>query len=817
MTVRNTHSQPVSWAVFSAFTLGLSLTAGSAQAGSPDEPSACARLTLPTPFSASGLRVLLLSPQVPAGKKGDVTAAQLAVAEGMTRALANTLEVQLKRVADQEGKNPAMSATQPVQVRTLGCSVTRPEQARAVGTRLDADLVLWGMVGCGQKDPSQCWAPLQVYALEDPADQGNQPTVASTTGTARAVATSRPPSGWLQYEATAVTGWRNTRTTDATLPNVEPISLDHIALPWLGPDAPGTLVYASMALGLRSQQTRTSMSTPLARSAVSQSWDASADALEKALKLAPADNRPLSPLYLHAGSARLMAWWVAHPDEISVMLPGVLMPDLNTANGHRQPGTVVLPTGKEADSAAATRSIEELDPQARRGLELLEQAYKICDKGDLRCQSTALSQRGWALMLLQFPEKALESFTQAVELNRRARDYGMGAVNANHQGMLLERMRGPAQAVGSFQQARTWSEASGDQGLTADILLNLARCHASLGQMSLALDEAVAAQRLASRIKRSDVLLRALQSVSTLQLRQKNYQAVLDATREAIPLAQTQHEPEKEVYLHAMRAEALLQLGQTAEAKEVLTIALSLAQGLRLPVVEASVLTQLGRLNAAQGDREKAIEFLLQAQPLVENIGDAAWKGANLQLLSEQESALGKGEEALKHARAATDAIRQTSDKDWLLSSLNQLAQLYGKANQPDEALRTYEEAVTLLGNQSVPMAAPVLTEAARLYRQKGDLARAMALYNQALPGIHNQGDAAWEGSVLEQLVQIALALEQPNNALAYAQKALPVIRSTRNPAWEKGMLEQISRLYFAMGQDSDGARYAEQAEAIRP
>lgn len=792
-----------------------------------EEPAACTRASLSSSFSGTGLRVLLLRPQVPTGKKNDAAtlATNNATADTLTDALQKTLQVQLGRVAEQSGVGASLQATGPVTVQTLSCTVSSSEQARRVGQRLEADVVVWGMVGCAQKDPAVCAAPLQLYALEDPADEG----VSSVRGTsggasgARAIATARPSTGWLQLDVTAVARWHSlaekvTLQSNNAVPEQEPASLDSLALPWLPPDTPGPLLYATAALGLRSQNQRLAAEKTPSLAELARLWDSSTSLLAKALEQAPPDNRPLASLLLQTGSARLLAREFNSPHPATVRVPGMLMPELNPSPHRGSAGSGAGSSDTKSVSSGTLSGDAALqDERVKQALDLLERAYQICDKGDLRCQSLALSQKGWAYMVLDADSQAMETFSRAIELNRRARDVGMGAVNSNHLALLQEKHFGVARALPTFQQALLWSGQSGDGQLRASILLSLARCYSMQGDTNQALDASVEARKLANRLKRDDILLRALHSIASLQLKRKNYGEVLEATQEAIPLAQAQREQEREVYLHALRAEALLQQGKTAEARDVLTIALSLARGQQLPIMEASILSQLGRLYAEQKDRTQAIEYLLQAQPLIAGTGDMAWSGANLQLLSDLESAAGKTDQALAHAQEASVAIRQVGDNDWLLSQLNGLATLYSKANQPELALKTGEEAIGLMGNRVTPVSATLLTETARIYRQQGNLSRAEQLYQQALPAIQATGDSAWEGSVLEQLVQIQLAQEKPTVALASAQKALNAIRNVRNPSWEKGMLEQISRIYFALEKDDEGVRYSQQAAAIHP
>lgn len=750
----------LAWAVFAPESVPTARAAG--------EPggAACADQPGVSILVGDEVKVLVVRPKAD-GKQASEISRQLGTA------LQKGLESPLRQLGNLTPNATSSARLKASSVTWLDCAVNSHADARALGRKLRADVVLWGQVGCGLTDPSRCAAPLTAGALEargvprtdesakeGAADSDSAP--GTEGGSAAKSTTARPDSGWMVLSATAVHPFQLPFANSTERPQTAPSELDDLDLPWMRTDSAETLVYALAGLAAHSG----------ARVGL-EDWSSSASFLEQAVAKAPRGHGPIAPLLRQAGSALILA---------QGPLPKASNPDV------------------------------------QRGVGYLEQVFAVCEKGALRCQASALSQRAWSMDALGDPTKALSTYEQALTLNRRLGNWGMSAVCLNNIGLLTERLESDSQALPLYRDALGLAQKAKDAPLELAVRLNAGRSLLRMRQNSDALDYGQKAEALASRLDRPREQTRALHLQASAQKNLGRFEAAIAAVDKALPLVQQTHDTELEVYLLSLKGESLLKLKRKDEALETLQQAAPMARQLGLPTLQATLLSQLGQLHLDRGEKQLALERFLEAIPFIERRNDAAWEASTLQTIGQLYEDTRQPDLALKYAEKSLAQVRKTGDLSWLLARLHTVGKYYAARGQTPEAMSYFEQAVALLQKDpDAPMAAPLLTDTAKLKLALGNQKQAVELYQQALPYLSRSKDLPWEASVWEQIAQIYSSMDQPTAAIDAYLRALPLIKRIGNTSWERGTLEQISRLYFAQGKDTLGQEFAQRAEAIVP
>ena len=110
---------------------------------------------------------------------------------------------------------------------------------------------------------------------------------------------------------------------------------------------------------------------------------------------------------------------------------------------------------------------------------------------------------------------------------------------------------------------------------------------------------------------------------------------------------------------------------------------------------------------------------------------------------------------------------------------------------------------------------AATLNNMAVVYRTTGELAKALALYEQVLPIMRQVGDRAGEAATLNNMAMVYRFRGEPLQALALYEQALPITRQVGDRAGEATTLNNIGDIYIHKGELHQSVEMLKQAILI--
>ncbi|MBI3159877.1 MAG: tetratricopeptide repeat protein [Chloroflexi bacterium] len=161
-------------------------------------------------------------------------------------------------------------------------------------------------------------------------------------------------------------------------------------------------------------------------------------------------------------------------------------------------------------------------------------------------------------------------------------------------------------------------------------------------------------------------------------------------------------------------------------------------------------------------------------------------------------------------------ALELVQGLDQLLENdiLNNLALVYQATGQMAKALALYEQALPIrreVGDRAGE--AVTLNNLAGVYDATGQMAKALALYEQALPIQREVGDRAGEAATLNNLAGVYQATGQMAKALALYEQALPITREVGDRAGEAAMLDNMAMLlYMQLERPEEAIQFKQRA-----
>ncbi len=279
---------------------------------------------------------------------------------------------------------------------------------------------------------------------------------------------------------------------------------------------------------------------------------------------------------------------------------------------------------------------------------------------DQALQAVMLGNLGGVQAALGEPERALEAHQQALALHR-LNEHGQGEAQAlNNLGALYRSLGEPDRAVASYRRALTLFEHAGDRYWQARTLNNLAFAHHSLGdpkrarvlferaltlrrevgdpvgeavtlsnlgQVHLALGDsrqALLAFRDSHRLRKASGNRRgeaaALQMIGTALITRGYPGLALGALDRALAMQSALGDQPRQTRVRLRRAEALLGLGQLAEAIAELNTAADDFDRLQDPVGATASLAALAQAAIQGGALDSAEQHLARARQRIESL-----------------------------------------------------------------------------------------------------------------------------------------------------------------------------------------------------
>ncbi|GCE62469.1 CHAT domain-containing protein [Microcystis aeruginosa] len=241
--------------------------------------------------------------------------------------------------------------------------------------------------------------------------------------------------------------------------------------------------------------------------------------------------------------------------------------------------------------------------------------------------------------------------------------------------------------------------------------------------------------------------------------------------------------------------------------------ALKLYEQLDSKSEQALVLTGLGRIYSALGEKQKALDYYQQALPLSRAVGDRYGEAIILTGIGAVYDALGEKQKALDYYQQALPLDRAVGNRQGEAVILNNIGRVYDALGEKNKALDYYQQALPLLqavGDRSGE--ATTLSNIGAVYSDLGEKQKALDYYQQALPLSRAVGDRSGEATTLNNIGLVYSDLGEKQKALDYYQQALPLRRAVGDRSGEANTLNNIGGVYDDLGEKQKALDYYQQA-----
>jgi tetratricopeptide (TPR) repeat protein len=192
---------------------------------------------------------------------------------------------------------------------------------------------------------------------------------------------------------------------------------------------------------------------------------------------------------------------------------------------------------------------------------------------------------------------------------------------------------------------------------------------------------------------------------------------------------------------------------------------------------QAYVLTLLGSVYSALGEKRQALDYYELALPLQRQVGDKGGEATTLNNIGSVYDALGEKRQALDYYELALPLQRQVGDKGGEATTLNNIGSVYDALGEKRQALDYYELALPLqrqVGDKGGE--ATTLNNIGGIYADNNDLVRARQHFAQALSLQLAVGDRfgevvtrGWMATIHQREGDLPQAVQAAEAALALA------------------------------------------------
>jgi CHAT domain-containing protein/Tfp pilus assembly protein PilF len=414
-----------------------------------------------------------------------------------------------------------------------------------------------------------------------------------------------------------------------------------------------------------------------------------------------------------------------------------------------------------ADRLADQRSAESLRQAFERYATALGLWRRLGDPGKRDKEGEMLYRLGVVHRLLGESREALQSFNEALALQRRDGNQRAEAMTLNQMGLCHWALSENEPARAALEGALSLWRVFGEPALEARVLNNLGVLHRSTGRLR----EAAEAYRQAL-----DAFHRSA-----------------DRIREATALNNL--------------GEVHRVLGEPLEALAMHERALALARSAADRAGEAESLNNLGLLQSQLGEAQKALEHFTAAGAIYRELGDRAREAAALNNQSSQYADLGEAERALDLLLQALPLQRQTGDRRGEAATLHNLGRSYSRLDRPDEALASFEQALEIQrATGDVAGEAETLGSLGQ-HETAARPARALEILTRSLALMARLGNRGGEARAWHRLGLAQSALGETADAVLSFERALDLFRGVADPAGEAVALQEIARIELARGE----------------
>ncbi|KAF0250075.1 MAG: hypothetical protein FD167_519 [bacterium] len=232
---------------------------------------------------------------------------------------------------------------------------------------------------------------------------------------------------------------------------------------------------------------------------------------------------------------------------------------------------------------------------------------------------------------------------------------------------------------------------------------------------------------------------------------------------------------------------------------------------------EALTLTAISHTQFLLGDNKKVLEYLDQALPLWQAIGDKYFEALTLNNIGLIYNLLGKNQKALEYFNQALPMRQTIGDRAGEATTLNNIGILYKSIAENQKALDYFNQALQIhqsLGSKTSEAA--TLSNIGVVYRLLIENQKALTYYSRALELQKSINDKVGEAATLSNIGVIYIALGENQKALLYCNQALELQQTIGNKIGQANTFNSIGAIYKSLAENQKALDYYNQALALR-
>ena len=431
----------------------------------------------------------------------------------------------------------------------------------------------------------------------------------------------------------------------------------------------------------------------------------------------------------------------------------------------------------------------------RKSIERYQEAIRNWQVvGDRLMEAHALYCIGSAWRSLGQPQKALECFSQALQLQRPEEGWREEANTLYLMGLAYNNDIDARQALERSERALSMQQAMSDDWAEALTLGNMGLAYLLLGEARKSLE---------------------------------CYQKPLTVWRK------TGNRPREALILHNT-GRAYEDLGEYQQAMEHYLGALALHRALQNRVGEAEELNSIGFVNRLLGEWKKALEYYSQALLLWRAAGDSRKEAITLSNIGIAYASLNETEKALENYQQALKLHREAGARRGEAVTLDMIGELHAAWADPKKALEYYQQSLPLRrSTEDRPGEASTLCSIGLAYSSLGAPGKALEYFNQSLSlyrilGSYRRDEARAlygiarverdQGDLVEarRRIEAALSLIESVRAGAGSQELRASLLASAQKYYEFyiDILMRLHKSHPAVGFEAEALKASEHARA---
>ena len=315
----------------------------------------------------------------------------------------------------------------------------------------------------------------------------------------------------------------------------------------------------------------------------------------------------------------------------------------------------------------------------------LEESYRRLQKaeqiaGDIQDDQRLMKIKGeLAALSLAVPslDQAEDYYRQAVELAERLEDVEAEMGYLGNVGAVMAWQGKDRQAVEIFQKVLAYEKDTGNSDRVIPLLKKLVESFHELQE-----DEQVLAYGIQGleflEDQNNELIYDFLEPIITAYYRQGKIQEAHNMTSEAVTIARSTNDPEREAEFLMSLGESFLAADMLERALDTYQSALQVARKLDRNYYQAQLMGRIALVNAELGNLEKARDQHQQAVEMAQEYRLRELEGDQRSLLAMTYHELDELENARKQAELALD-IFQKIDRDEKITKAQQLVDIFNE------------------------------------------------------------------------------------------------------------------------------------------